>query len=149
MDTAVAVENFSLTIERVFNVSRQAVYDAWTQKEALTQWFAPTKEMSTIMHEMELKVGGQYRVEMLEPDGTSHMTHGEYVVLNPFEQIAFTWQWESDEMEVDSLVTIDLIEQGDSTKMILTHNRLGSQRSVDLHNEGWTGCIEQLSAYIA
>ena len=148
MDAAVTVENFSLTFERVFNAPRQAVYEAWTQKEALTQWFAPTKEMSTIMHEMELKVGGQYRVEMLEPDGTSHMTRGEYVVLNPFVQIAFTWLWESDEMEVDSLVTIDLIEQGDATKMILTHDKLGSQRSVDLHNEGWSGCIEQLGHYI-
>jgi len=148
MDAAVATENFSLTFERVFNVSRQAVYDAWTRKEALTQWFAPTSEMSTIMHQMELKVGGEYCVEMLEPDGTSHTTRGEYVVLNPFEQIAFTWKWESDEMKIDSLVTIDLIEQGESTKMILTHDRLGSQRSVELHNEGWTGCIEQLGAYI-
>ena len=148
MDTAVAVDNFSLTIERLFKASQQAVYEAWTQKEALTQWFAPTKEMSTIMHQMELKVGGQYRVEMLEPDGTSHMTRGEYVVLNPFEQIAFTWKWESDEMVVDSLVTIDLIEEGDATKMILTHDRLGSQHSVDLHNEGWTGCIEQLEIFI-
>ena len=148
MDTAVAAENFSLTIERDFNVSRQAVYEAWTTKEALTEWFAPTKEMSTIMHQMDLKVGGQYRVEMLEPNGTSHVTHGEYVALNPFEQIAFTWQWESDEMEVDSLVTIDLIEQDNTTKMILTHDRLDSQHSVDLHNEGWTGCVAQLGAFI-
>jgi len=147
MDTAVAVENFSLTIERVFNASRQAVYEAWTQKEALTQWFAPAKEMSTIMHEMELKVGGQYRVEMLEPDGTSHMTHGEYVVLNPFEQIAFTWLWEGDDMEVNSLVTIDLTEVDGATRMVLTHDRLESQHSVDLHNEGWTGCIAQLDTF--
>jgi len=148
MDTAVAVENFSLTMERVFNASKQAVYEAWTDRDALTEWFAPTKEMKTIMHQMECEVGGKYHVEMLEPDGTSHVTHGEYVVLDPFDQIVFTWDWDSDELEVRSLVTIDLSDGDGKTRMVLTHERLGSQRSVDLHNEGWTGCIAQLEAFI-
>ena len=97
---------------------------------------------------MELEVGGKYRIEMLEPDGTSHVTHGEYVALNPFDQIIFTWEWGSDEMEVNSLVTIDLTEKDGLTSMVLTHDKLGSQRSVDLHNEGWTGCIAQLDVFL-
>jgi len=148
MDTAVAVDNFSLTMDRTYKASKQAVYDAWTNREALIEWFAPTKEMSTIVHEMELAVGGKYRIEMLEPNGTSHVTHGEYVALNPFNQIIFTWEWESDEMEVNSLVTIDIEENNGETRMLLTHDQLGSQHSVDLHNEGWTGCIEQLGAFV-
>lgn len=148
MDTAVAVENFSLTMDRIFKTPKQAVYEAWTNREALTEWFAPTKEMTTIVHEMAVKVGGKYRVEMLEPDGTSHVTHGEYVELNPYDQIVFTWDWESDDMEVRSLVTIDLTEQDGSTHMVLTHDRLGSQRSVELHTEGWTGCIAQLGLFV-
>ena len=148
MDTAVAVDNFSLTMDREYKASKQAVYDAWTNREALTEWFAPTKEMSTKVHQLELEVGGQYRIEMLEPDGTSHKIHGEYVELNPFDQIVFTWEWEGDDMEVNSLVTIDLTEVGGATKMVLTPDRLESQHSVDLHKEGWTGCIAQLDAFI-
>lgn len=149
MDTATAVEEFSLTMDRTYKATKQAVYEAWTTRDALTEWFAPTKEMSTIVHEMEMQVGGKYRIEMLEPDGTSHVTHGEYVALNPFDQIIFTWEWESDEMEVNSLVTIDIKEKDGLTNMVLTHDQLGSQYSVDIHNEGWTGCIAQLDAYMS
>lgn len=150
MDTAVsAVANFSLTMDRVYKASQQAVYDAWTDKRALTEWFAASSEMTTIVHQLELEVGGHYRIEMLEPDGTSHVMHGEYVSLNPFEQIVFTWEWESDEMEVNSLVTIDLSNNEGETRMLLTHDQLGSQHSVDLHQQGWDGCISQLDAFMS
>ena len=147
MDTAAAIENFSLTMNRSFKYPKKDVYDAWTNKEYLTSWFAPTKEFTTIVHEQELKVGGKYKIEMREPDGTAHVIHGEYVALNPFDQIIFTWEWESDEQEVNSLVTIDLKETNSSTEMVLLHEKLESQNSVDLHSEGWIGCLSQLDEY--
>ncbi len=147
MDTAVAIENFSLTMNRSFKHPKKDVYEAWTNKDYLTSWFAPTKEFTTIVHEQELKVGGKYKIEMREPDGTAHVIHGEYVVLNPFDQIVFTWQWESDEQEVNSLVTIDLKETNGLTEMTLLHEKLESQNSVDLHSEGWIGCLSQLDEY--
>ena len=149
MDTAYAVENFSLTMKRDFNASKQAVYEAWTNIDALTSWFAPTKEMTTIIHKLELYVGGGYRFEMIEPDGSQHIVHGEYVELNPYDQLVFTWKWESDEQNVNSLVTVDLTENNGTTNLILTHEKLASQESVELHSEGWTGCLAQLVNFIA
>ncbi len=148
MDTACAVENFSLTMKRNFNASKQAVYEAWTNIDALTTWFAPTKEMTTIIHELELTIGGNYRIEMIEPNGNQHIVYGEYVELNPFDQLIFTWKWESDEQKVNSLVTIDLSEKNGTTDMVLTHEKLASQESVELHSEGWTGCLAQLGNFI-
>ena len=147
MDTAVAVENHSLTMKRIFSHPKQDVYDAWINKESLTTWFAPTNEFTTIIHEQDLKVGGKYKLEMLSPDGESHMIHGEYVSLNPFDQVAFTWEWEGDEVEVNSLVTIDLTEKDGDTEMVLVHDKLESQHMVDIHSEGWTGCLTQLDEY--
>lgn len=147
MDTAVVIENFSLTMNRSFKHPKQDVYEAWTKREALVSWFAPAKEFTTIVHEQELKVGGKYKIEMREPDGTAHVIHGEYVALNPFDQIAFTWEWEGDELEVNSLVTIDLSEKEGLTEMVLVHDKLESQNLVDIHSEGWTGCLSQLDEY--
>jgi len=148
MDVATEIQNFSLTMNRNFKVSKKEVYNAWTNKEALKNWFAPTNEMTTVVHELELEVGGKYRIEMIETTGTSHKIHGEYVALNPFDQIVFTWQWESDEQQVNSLVTIDLSENNGVTEMVLTHDKLASQESVDLHSEGWMGCLTQLENFI-
>ncbi len=149
MDTATAVEEFSLTMDRTYKASKQLVYEAWITRDALTEWFAPTKEMSTVVHQLEPEVGGHYRIEMLEPNGMSHVMHGEYIALNPFDQIVFTWEWESDEMQINSLVTIDLSDVDGATNMILTHDQLGSQVSVDMHMEGWTGCVAQLDAFMS
>ena len=148
MDTATALQNFSLTMNRTFKASKQAVYEAWTTKEALTEWFAPSSDMTTIIHELNLTEGGKYKLEMNEPDGTSHKTHGQYIALNPYDQIVFTWEWEGDEMEVNSLVTIDLVEKDGITEMTLTHEKLGSQESVELHSAGWLGCLTQLENYM-
>ena len=147
MDTAVVIENFSLRMIRSFKHPKQDVYEAWTNKKALVSWFAPAKEFTTIVHEQELKVGGKYKIEMREPDGTAHVIHGEYVALNPFEKIAFTWEWEGDELEVNSLVTIDLSEKEGLTEMVLVHDKLESQNLVDIHSEGWVGCLSQLDEY--
>ena len=147
METATAIENFSLTMTRQFNASKQAVYEAWTKEEALTAWFAPSNEMKTITHQLELQVGGKYRLEMLEPDGTSHTIHGEYVELNPYEQLVFTWEWEGDEQKVNSLVTINLWRVNGKTEMILTHEKLTLQDVIDLHSEGRIGCLAQLEAF--
>jgi len=147
MSTANAIQDYSLSMDRTLNAGKQAVYEGLTDKDALSTWFAPTEEMNTIVHEQELKVGGKYRIEMLETDGTSHMVHGEYVALNPYEQLIFTWEWESDEQHVNSLVTIDLTESKGKTEMKLTHEKLTSQESVELHSDGWIGCLGQLSKY--
>ena len=147
MDTAVAIQNFSLTMNRSFKHPKQDVYDAWTNKESITAWFAPAKEFTTIVHEQELKVGGKYKIEMREPGGTAHIIHGEYVALTPYDQIIFTWEWESDEQEVNFLVTIDLKEVNGTTEMELLHEKLASQESIDLHSEGWMGCLAQLDVF--
>lgn len=148
MDTATEIQDFSLTMKRNFCVSKKDVYHAWTNIKALSSWFAPAKEMTTVVHELLLEVGGKYRIEMIEQTGASHKVHGEYVALNPFDQIVFTWEWESDEQKVNSLVTIDLIENNGSTDMVLTHEKLKSQESVELHSEGWIGCLTQLENFI-
>jgi len=148
MDAATAIKNYSLTMERHFNVPKKDVYIAWTTRDALESWFAPTKEMTTIVHELELHVGGNYRIEILESNEESHKIHGSYVLLNPYDQIAFTWEWESDEQQVNSLVTINLTEKNGVTKMQLTHEKLASQESVNLHSEGWMGCLAQLDDFI-
>lgn len=148
MDTAVVTEKFSLTMKRDFNASKQDVYDAWINSDALKSWFAPSSEMETRVHILEPHVGGKFKIEMIEPDGNTHRIHGEYVELNPFDQLVFTWKWESDTQNVNSLVTIDLVENDGVTNLVLTHDKLASQASVELHTFGWTGCISQLEGFI-
>jgi len=147
MQTADTIENYSVTMNRTLNAPIKAVYEAWTQKEALTTWFKAHPDMQTIINTFDLQVGGKYHFEMREPDGTPHVMYGEYVSLSPFSQLVFTWKWETDELKVDSLVTIDLLEKDGKTELTLLHERFVSQQVADMHNEGWTGCLAQLNDF--
>ena len=134
---------FSLTLERHFNADREAVFRAWTDATALAQWFAPSNEFRVVVHELDVCVGGKYRIAMHEDDGI-HVVYGEYLHIDAPHSLVFTWAWEHDEDAVQMLVSIRLTEANGGTDMKLLHERLPGETSRDLHSEGWTGCLDRL-----
>ena len=145
--SAQASPGFSLTLDRHFNADREAVFRAWTDATALTHWFAPSNDFRTVVHELDVCVGGKYRIAMHEDDGI-HVVYGEYVHIDAPDSLVFTWAWEHDEDAVQMLVTVELTEANGGTDMKLLHERLPSETARDLHNEGWTGCLARLEGAV-
>jgi uncharacterized protein YndB with AHSA1/START domain len=144
MDTA--TQDLTLEVRRTFPTTPARVYAAWTQAEALTRWFAPSAEMTTIVHELDVRVGGRYRIEMRSPDGKQHIACGTYTELASPHRLAFTWAWESNVAE-QTLVTIDIAPRGASaTELVLRHTRFATEASRDGHNKGWQGCLNRMEA---
>ncbi|MEP6467421.1 MAG: SRPBCC domain-containing protein [Parafilimonas sp.] len=77
-------ENNTLTIRREFNASRQLVWDCYTKKELLGQWFAP-KPLTTKTKSMDFKNGGHWHYAMIEPNGTEYWGWTEYCNINPID----------------------------------------------------------------
>ena len=78
---------------------------------------------------------------MKTPDDTEHIAIGEFREVAPPEKLVYTWSWEQgmdgiDEMR-ETLVTIEFIDRGDSTGMILTHELLPTEEIRDQHAQGW------------
>jgi len=57
-----------LVLERVVDVPRALVWDAWTKPEHLIQWFAPAP-WTTVDCEVDLRPGGIFRSVMRSPQG--------------------------------------------------------------------------------
>ena len=53
---------------RVIKASKEDLFDAFTQPEALLEWQAPG-EMQTKMHSFDLRVGGGYDMSLYYPSG--------------------------------------------------------------------------------
>lgn len=138
----------SLTVRRTFQAPRDRVFRAWTNAQELARWFAPSAEYSTKVPELDLKVGGKYKVEMRHKDGNVHTVEGTYREIKPPEKIVFTWRWESDAGLNESLVTIEFLDQGSSTEILLTHMQLPSIEEREKHAHGWNGCLEQLARFV-
>src|SRR5579864_2711977 len=139
----------TLKVNRILQAPRERVFRAWTDPKELARWFAPSTEYSTKVPELDLRVGGKYIVEMHHKDGNVHIIGGTYKEIRPPERIVFTWSWEGDPSSSESLVTLEFLDLGPSTEILLTHEQLPSAEQRQKHEQGWNGCLAQLAAYVS
>jgi uncharacterized protein YndB with AHSA1/START domain len=133
----------TLQIERRFQAPAAAVFDAWTSEEVMRRWFHGQHAWETPVAEVDLRLGGNLRVVMRNPDdGTEYGGGGHYTEIDPPHRLAFTWTWDSDERE--TLIELDFEESDGATTVRLTHNSLRDQESVLSHEEGWSNCLDNL-----
>jgi uncharacterized protein YndB with AHSA1/START domain len=141
----------SLHLERTFDASPEEVFDAWTNPEVLRRWWAAGPTWRTPVAEVDLRVGGSYRLSMEDPEtGTVHTVGGEYREVRRPERLAYSWRWEQDDGSTGhvSTVTVDFLSEGECTTVVLEHIGLATPESRDQHRHGWEGCLENLQARI-
>ena len=136
-----------LTLERHLDAPVARVFKAWTDGEALKRWFGPSDAVVVGIAEVDLKVGGRYRIVMQEPGGEAHRVGGVYREIVPNERLVFTWAWESTP-ERQSLVTVTLTPAGRGTDLKLTHAPFFDEAVRDRHVHGWTGSLERLARHV-
>ncbi len=149
-------EDTTLRLTRTFAAPREKVFKAWTDPQELKRWFAPSDDYATPLAEVDLRVGGKYRIQMKAPDGECYTVVGTYRVVQPPAKLVFTWAWEgggcdggAQQTENEMLVTVEFLERGRSTELVLTHEMFLDAAQRDRHREGWTGCLTRLEKVVA
>lgn len=139
-----------LVMTRVFDAPRRLVFKAWTEPERLVHWWGP-KGFTLPSCKMDLRPGGAFRFCMRGPDGSDHWLCGAYREIVEPERLAFTWAWEDADGRPghETLVTVELVEQGAKTKLTLRHAVFESANARDQHESGWTTCLDRLAGYVA
>lgn len=130
-----------LQVRRVFPVSPEQLFRAWTTPEELKRWHAPDP-MTIPLVEVDLRVGGSYRIHMREPGGQEFQVSGIYRLVEPPRKLVYTWKWDHEDTETQ--VTLEFKPQGNGTELILTHEGLASEDSRARHEHGWTSIVERL-----
>ncbi len=141
-----------LVIKRKFSATPKRLFEAWTDAKQLKAWFGPQDDsMETTLAETDPKVGGSYRIEIVDNNGEKPYTNinvGTYQVIEPYTKLVFTWQWISQKQPEETLVTIEFNDCGDQTELVITHDRFGDIATRDHHNHGWKACFESLEKHI-
>ena len=123
----------TLLIKRTFQAPREKLFAAWTQADALKQWWGP-EGFTAPSVEMDLAIGGKYRVEMRTAGEESFYLNGAFVEIGPPERLVFTFQWERGEWNYpETLVSVDFSEKGDETEIALTHEGFPDENMRDEH----------------
>ncbi len=139
--------DFNLTLERRLAAPRARVYKAWTDADEIRQWWA-LSGMTVEIADFDVRVGGRFRLGMRSPEGNLYVVGGEYSVVDAPARLVHSWQWEEDGPGGEQVmrVTVEFLEGGDATRLVLTHENFRGQDAADRHTEGWTNkldCIEQ------
>ena len=58
------------------------VFEAWTTAEHLREWWGP-RNLQIVLCEVDLRVGGGYRIVHRAPDGQEFGFHGDYREIDP------------------------------------------------------------------
>jgi uncharacterized protein YndB with AHSA1/START domain len=138
----------AVQLKRTFQAPREKVFSAWTDARELARWFAPSAEYSTVIPELDFRVGGDYIIEMHHQGGKVHKLMGTYREIAPPKKVVFTWRWEDGPGANESLVTILFRDLGPSTEILLTHELLPSAEERGKHEHGWNGCLDQLASFL-
>jgi uncharacterized protein YndB with AHSA1/START domain len=137
------IEGRTLQIERTYQASAQAVFDAWTSEEVMRRWFHGEHAWETSEAQVDLRLGGTVRVVMRDPDkDVTYGGGGHYTEIDPPTRLAFTWTWDNEGRE--TLIELDFEETDGATTVRLTHNGLKDQESVSSHEGGWSNCLDNL-----
>ena len=139
----------SLTLARRLNAPAEKVFEAWTDPKKIVQWFGPGHTLTeTVKADMDVRVGGKYRISFKTDDGAYHEVGGEYLEVTPPLRLVFNWAWHSTPERV-SQVTIALRPEGGITLLTLTHDKFFNEDARDGHKRGWTGTLDKLEKFFA
>ena len=139
----------ALQLRRTFAAPRDRVFRAWTDAREFALWFHPTSDHTTIVSELNPRVGGKYSLEMHHKGGNVHRLSGTYQQIKPPEKLVFTWRWATDPPGQESLVSLEFLDLGNATEIVLSHGQFPSAEEREKHNQGWLGCFDQFQKYLA
>jgi uncharacterized glyoxalase superfamily protein PhnB/uncharacterized protein YndB with AHSA1/START domain len=156
------------TISRTFEVARETLWDCFTDVERMKQWWGP-KGVSITHATMDLRPGGTFHYCMRTPDGNEMWGRQVYREIAPPERIVLVNSF-SDEQgglsrhplapswPIELLSTFTFAAEGPRRSTLTvtwsplypTPEELQTFESGhDSMRQGWTGTLDQLTAYLA
>jgi uncharacterized protein YndB with AHSA1/START domain len=122
-----------LVVTRTFNAPARIVFEAWTRPELFKQWWVP-KSMGMYLRscEMDVRVGGRYRLVFGHDASNSAEFFGRYIDVTPHSRLV----WTNDEAgDGGPVTTVTFEEEGGKTLLVL-HELYPSKAALDAAGTG-------------
>jgi uncharacterized protein YndB with AHSA1/START domain len=139
----------SLALNRHYPVAPEKVWRAWTDAEAVKRWWGPGPGEPVSLAELDVRVGGRFRIVFGGPDGKMHECAGVYKEVVPNRKLVFTWHWPNSTPERVSVVTIVFKEVNGETDLLFKHEELFDEKARDDHKRGWSASLDKLADFFS
>jgi uncharacterized protein YndB with AHSA1/START domain len=148
MEQAGLRERPFLNLNRRYPVAPEKVWRAWTDPEAIKRWWGPDAGDRVSLAQLDVRVGGRYRIVFGGPQGTEHEVQGVYREVVPHRRLVFTWTWPNSTPERESVVTIVFKAAGGGTELDFHHEQFFDEAARDGHRRGWSAAFDKLEQFL-
>ena len=123
-----------LVVTRTFNGPAHIVFDAWTKPELLKRWWVPKSTgMSLLSCEMDVRVGGTYRLVFRHDAFPEPMAFfGRYLEVTPHSRLV----WTNEEGGEGGPVTAVTFEDKGGKTLLVLHELYSSKEALDAAGTG-------------
>jgi len=116
-----------IVVTRTFDCPARVVFEAWTKPDLFKRWWVPKSiPMSLLSCELDVRVGGQYRL-VFSYEGATTEFFGRYLEVTPPTRLV----WTNDEGgEGGAVTTVTFEEKGGKTRLVV-HDLHPSKEALD------------------
>ena len=118
-----------LVVTRTFNGPARIVFEAWTKPELFKRWWVPKSfGLSLLSCEMDVRVGGTYRLVFSHPASQEPMAFiGSYNEVTPPSRLV----WTNDEGGEDGAITTVTFEERGAETLVVMRDLYPSKEALD------------------
>lgn len=122
-----------VVVTRSFNAPARIVFKAWTTPELFKQWWVP-KSLGMVLRscEMDVRVGGKYRLVFGHDAASTAEFFGRYVEVTPYSRLA----WTNDEGGDSGPVTTVTLDEKDGKTLLVMRELHPSKEALDAAGTG-------------
>ncbi len=143
MKSEVKISGNRIQISRVFDAPRPLVFAWWTQAEKLQQW-SGCKAATKCEIEMDFRVGGSFTQKMHIAGAGEFSFTGKYDEIIEPERISY----HADFGQAITRVVVEFFEQGNQTRVVLTHDGFPNESFCKTVSQGTTESLDKLAAML-
>jgi len=139
-----------LVVTRTINAPARIVFEAFTKAELFKRWWVPKSfGLSLLSCELDVRVGGTYRLVFSHKGSEPMAFHGRYIEVTPHSRLV----WTNDEGDDGGAVTtVTLEEKGGKTRLLM-HDLYPSKEALDAaiasgSTSGMPESLEQLDELV-
>lgn len=135
-----------VNVQKKFSASKEDLYRAWTEEEALKQWWKPmNKQLVSV--ENDLREGGKVAYKF-DNDLT---IYGTYKEVKEGEKLVYSWIWDlpdGTEHKGEYLLTISFSCDDATSSLHVLQEDFKNEHAVKPHEEGWEQSLNDLKQYL-
>ncbi len=114
-------------VTRTFDAPAHLVFEAWTTAELFKRWWVPKSfGLNLLSCEMDVQVGGQYRL-VFPHEGSTMEFFGTYLEVVPNTRLV----WTNDEGEAGVTITTVTFEETEGKTQVVMHDLYPTKEAVN------------------